>query len=196
MKSETLESVREWRQLFPLLFFGPKPSTPEARIARLSMLQNFKRATEQLALACEENGIDNTAMAQAIFVEVDVVNDTYSGLPDELGDQCCLAVKKLELRIASGVAEPAGNTTTGISRKGEAGDDNFGGKEEPRATVNERMKAGMVADLEKVQGWTAQQWADCLNCGKSTVIETATWKSLAALRQQAKAVKRNDRHRR
>ena len=61
------------------------------------------------------------------------------------------------------------------------------------ATVNNRMKAELAANLETAKGWTAQQWADNLGCGKSTVIESETWKSLSLLRQQAKAERRNDR---
>ncbi len=57
------------------------------------------------------------------------------------------------------------------------------------------MKAELAANLETVKGWTAQQWADKLGCGKTTVIESETWKSLSLLRQQAKAERRNDRRR-
>ena len=62
-----------------------------------------------------------------------------------------------------------------------------------RTTVNDSMVAEMASDLETVKGWTAQQWADRLGCGKSTVVETQTWKTLSFVRQQAKAEKRNDR---
>jgi hypothetical protein len=60
--------------------------------------------------------------------------------------------------------------------------------------VDDRMKAEMASNLETVKGWTAQEWANFLGCGKSTVIETKTWRSLSFLRQQVKAEKRKDRH--
>ena len=62
-----------------------------------------------------------------------------------------------------------------------------------RTTVNDSMIAEMASNLEAVKGWTAQQWANRLGCGKSTVVETQTWKTLSFVRQQAKAEKRNDR---
>lgn len=64
-----------------------------------------------------------------------------------------------------------------------------------KATADERMKAELASNLETVKGWTAQKWADHLGCAKSTIIETKTWESMSLLRQQAKAEKRNDRHR-
>lgn len=66
----------------------------------------------------------------------------------------------------------------------------------PRATVNERMKAELAVNMQVVKGWTAQKWAYHLGCGKTTVIESQTWKELSLLRQQAKAEKCTDRHRR
>jgi len=65
-----------------------------------------------------------------------------------------------------------------------------------RPPVNNRMKAEMASNLETVKSWTARKWATHLNCGETTVKETETWKSLTLLRQQAKAEKRQDRHRR
>jgi hypothetical protein len=63
-----------------------------------------------------------------------------------------------------------------------------------KPTTEDRMKAELASNLHEVKGWTAQQWADRLGCGKTTIIETETWKSLALLRQQMKAEKRNDRN--
>lgn len=64
-----------------------------------------------------------------------------------------------------------------------------------RPTVNDRMKAELAANLELVKGWTAARWAEHLGCGKTAVIESATWNSLALLRRQAQAEKREDRRR-
>ena len=71
--------------------------------------------------------------------------------------------------------------------------DTQGNAAQRRPTVNNRMKAELASNLEAVKGWTAQQWADSLGCGKSTVIGTETWISLSLLRQQAKAERRRDR---
>jgi len=77
-------------------------------------------------------------------------------------------------------------------------DEGVGGAETEakRPTVNDRMKAEMTSDMETVKGWTAKQWAEKLGCGQTTIKDTETWKSLALLRQQAKAEKRQDRHHR
>jgi hypothetical protein len=64
-----------------------------------------------------------------------------------------------------------------------------------KATVDDRMKAEMAANLDKVKGWTAQQWANHLSCSKGTIGETKTWKQLGLLRAQAKAERQLDRHR-
>ncbi len=67
---------------------------------------------------------------------------------------------------------------------------------EQKATVNDRMKAELVANLEEAKGWTAQEWADRLECAKSTIAGCETWKSLSMFRLDAKARKKNDRQRR
>lgn len=68
-------------------------------------------------------------------------------------------------------------------------------KKARKPTINERMKAELASDLEKVKGYTAQQWATHLSCSKSSIIDSAVWGSLHLLRQQAKAEKRRDRSR-
>ena len=79
---------------------------------------------------------------------------------------------------------------------GDGGQPADGNKPERKQTVNERMIAKMASDLETVKGWTAQNWADHLDCGCTTVKDTKTWKSLSLLRQQVKAEQREDRRRR
>jgi hypothetical protein len=44
-----------------------------------------------------------------------------------------------------------------------------------RKHVDERMLAAIRDNHEAVY-WSAQQWADKLNCAKSTVVESKTWK--------------------
>ena len=62
------------------------------------------------------------------------------------------------------------------------------------ATVNDQM-AGTITENHEAMGWNSTQWAEYLKCGKSTVVETATWKKLESARLQAKAERTNDRRR-
>ena len=62
------------------------------------------------------------------------------------------------------------------------------------ATVNERM-AGTIMENPDAMGWNSVQWAKHLKCGKSSVVETATWKKLESARLQAKAERMKDRRR-
>jgi len=62
------------------------------------------------------------------------------------------------------------------------------------ATVNERM-AGTIMENPEAMGWNSAQWAKHLKCGKSSVVETATWKKLESARLQAKAERMKDRRR-
>jgi hypothetical protein len=57
------------------------------------------------------------------------------------------------------------------------------------------MKAELASNFEAVKGFTADQWAARIGKAKSTVVGTGTWKSLAMLRQQARAEKTVDRRR-
>ena len=63
-------------------------------------------------------------------------------------------------------------------------------------TANDLMKAELASNLNEVQGFTAQQWADKIGKVKSTVTATGTWKSLSAIRERVKAEKKSDRRRR
>jgi len=54
-----------------------------------------------------------------------------------------------------------------------------------RLTVNERMGAVLLKRPESRE-WSAQQWADCLGCRKSTVADTLQWKALLAARVGAR----------
>ncbi len=67
-------------------------------------------------------------------------------------------------------------------------------KPKPPATVNERM-AGTIMENPEAMGWNSTKWSKHLKCGKSTVVETATWKKLESARLQAKAERMNDRQR-
>lgn len=69
------------------------------------------------------------------------------------------------------------------------------GRNRRSATVNDRMKAELATNLETVKGWTARQWAQELNCAKSTVTETEVWKALQLAREEARAERRSDRRR-
>ncbi len=66
--------------------------------------------------------------------------------------------------------------------------------DDPRSsTIDDRMRAELAENLEVVKGWSCQRWATHLGCAKSTVAETETWKSLALLREKAKAEMAMDR---
>jgi hypothetical protein len=69
-----------------------------------------------------------------------------------------------------------------------------GGKPKQAATVNCRM-AGTIMENPEAMGWNSTQWAKHLKCGKSSVVETATWKKLESARLQAKAERMKDRRR-
>jgi hypothetical protein len=62
------------------------------------------------------------------------------------------------------------------------------------AKVNERM-AGTIMENPEAMGWNSAQWARHLKCGKSSVVQTATWKKLESARQLAKAERMKDRRR-
>lgn len=64
------------------------------------------------------------------------------------------------------------------------------------ATVDERMKTELAANLDQASGLTARQWAKRLNCSSSAVADTPTWQSLQLLRGKAKAEQSLDRRRR
>ena len=69
-----------------------------------------------------------------------------------------------------------------------------GYKRNKKATVNERMLAEIVGNLENVKGLTAKQWAVHLGCGQTTVKDTDAWKWLRMFRLEAKAKKHRDRN--
>lgn len=54
-----------------------------------------------------------------------------------------------------------------------------------KPTVNARM-FDMLSIKPESQGWSAQQWADHLGCGKSSVAESAAWISLRVVKADAK----------
>ena len=62
------------------------------------------------------------------------------------------------------------------------------------ATANERM-AGTIMENPDAMGWNSPQWAKYLKCGRSTVVQTATWKKLESARLSAKAERMKDRRR-
>ncbi len=96
---DTFTLIKRWQNLIGTLFFGPKPDTPESGLAKQTELQSFKDISGQLAVLCETHGIDSQPLAQAIFVELSPSTWTYTGLSDEVGDQCCNVVKLLEIRL-------------------------------------------------------------------------------------------------
>lgn len=59
------------------------------------------------------------------------------------------------------------------------------GSNGPKLTVNERM-AALLAKDPKAKDWTAQGFADSLECAKSTISATPIWKGLMAAREAAK----------
>jgi len=63
-----------------------------------------------------------------------------------------------------------------------------------QATVNEQM-AGMIMKNPNAMGWSSPEWAKTLKCGKSTVVETPTWKNLETVRLDEKAKRAKDRRR-
>ncbi len=87
-----------------------------------------------------------------------------------------------------------GNCVTGGKGSGSTG--GIGKTNGGKATVNARMLELIQKDLLKVRGWTAKQWAEELNCARSTVVETAAWKDLAMGRERARAERAKDRRQR
>ncbi len=96
-----IDLVKRWQGMVQPLFFGPRPVSPEQVTAKMVEVKNFKAATQALCVLCERHGVDCSPLAEAIFVEYDADRGTYSGLSDELGDKCCLAVKRLEIKLAA-----------------------------------------------------------------------------------------------
>ena len=119
-------------------------------------------------------------------------------------DACDLAADLIRGEVDVNAIIEAGNAAQGddednaIPTGGEPaqGDD----ESEPtkptgkRATVNERMVGTIMANPEAM-GWNSAQWAKHLKCGKSSVVETATWKKLESARLQAQAERMKDRRR-
>jgi hypothetical protein len=56
------------------------------------------------------------------------------------------------------------------------------------ATVSARMIDAYQKDADK-GGWSAQQWADHLNCSKTAVAESQAWKSLKLVKADQKLSK-------
>jgi len=59
-------------------------------------------------------------------------------------------------------------------------------------TVSDRMIKEILANPD-VRGWTARQWVAHLHCGKTTVIDSKTWKELKIHRETLKAERSKDR---
>ena len=80
-------------------------------------------------------------------------------------------------------------------REAEPGDEQKGDKKPDRkATVNERMAGKIMKNMESM-GWNSRQWAQHLKCGRSTVVETESWKRLESVRQKVRSERRKDRRR-
>jgi hypothetical protein len=80
-------------------------------------------------------------------------------------------------------------------REAEPRDELKGDKKSPRkATVNIRMLE-VIQDNPESLGWNSPQWARHLKCGKSTVVETKTWKDLRTGRERERAERALDRRR-
>jgi hypothetical protein len=76
------------------------------------------------------------------------------------------------------------------------------GEGNDKADVNRQKKRINARMLEIIQqdqnamGWNSTQWATCLKCAKSSVVETQAWKDLTMGRERIKAEKVKDRRRR
>jgi len=60
--------------------------------------------------------------------------------------------------------------------------------------VNVRMLDTILKNWN-ARGWTCTEWANYLKCGRSTVVETPTWKELAIARERLKLERQKDRRR-
>ena len=63
-----------------------------------------------------------------------------------------------------------------------------------KATVNVRMLEAIQENPEAM-GWNSPKWAKFLKCGKSSVVETKTWKTLSTSRERERAERALDRRR-
>ncbi len=64
-----------------------------------------------------------------------------------------------------------------------------------KKNVNGRMLDKMMKDPE-CRGWTCTQWAKFLKCSTPSVVATEAWKELEMKREELKAGRAMDRHRR
>ncbi len=117
-----------------------------------------------------------------------------------VSDQCRPKMEKTGTKKPP-ESEP-GSTSTAAT---ESGGDSDGQEEKnsksketdtKKPTADERMKAEIALNLEKVKGMSSVEWAKLLKVSRSTITDTPTWKSLALMREQDKAEKRADRHKR
>ena len=114
-----------------------------------------------------------------------------------LGDPNDMRLTSLD--VFARAARTAINTGPADATRGDVGEESVaekptGDRPKPPATVNERM-VGTIMEIPEAMGWNSPQWAKHLQCGKSSVVETATWKRLESARLQAKAERMKDRRR-
>ena len=177
------EMVRRWLQTNG---YEPAANECESRLTKLiEELDSWQSEAHYIAHGRVEW---KTKSANCEFVELadlfgDDRRDWLSGLTEQAEDtwsylrQLDSTIRtKLAAQLPDDEAEPTKPT---------------GGK---RATVNERM-AGTIMENPEAMGWNSPQWAKHLKCGKSSVVETATWKKLESARLQAKAERMKDRRR-
>ena len=68
-------------------------------------------------------------------------------------------------------------------------------KKQKRATINMRMME-VLQENREAMGWSSVKWAKHLECSRSTITETATWKNLEKARYDLKAQRMADGKRR
>ena len=138
--------------------------------------------------------VTDVSVIQTLFTEQFL--RTYAELDfAELSSQFGKEFKRVRAKQADRRTEPAPKQLT---RTTPASSIKIRAAKKPRTkkpTADDLMKAELVANLEEVKGFTAQQWADKIGRAKSTVIATPTWKSISLARKLEKAEKAVDRRR-
>ena len=109
----------------------------------------------------------------------------------DAGETAILLAKLRQLRDARGFGPSESRQPTPVESGKQSTRKRSTEKRKP-ATVNQLM-AGTIAKIPETIGWNSKKWAEQLNCTKSTVVETATWKRLELVRLQTKAKRKKDR---
>jgi hypothetical protein len=147
---------------------------------RCAELLDFKRDTREVAAHAERSGIDSTPLLEFVtLLEISGSNGATLGRTAEEWGKALAFVGRLELCDVGSVNKVEARRVSDRSKSGT------------RPSVAAQMHELLQRKPES-RGWSAQEFATSLGCGKSTVVESETWKTLQKMRAEAELSRRSE----